>query len=163
MKLTDIQVKTKISISITTPQRSFDLESEIEELSDYERKILDKTIKQKGMFYTIIASVKEGDKVVGFPTGAGYSYAVSCSIGDKYYSWEPVLIKPVSEFGIDKLVHVVYIDSENTNFKLTGKVVSITELSPKKYLVGCKFLNKSAAVDKYVSQKQIERARDRRK
>lgn len=131
-------------------------------------------------------SVKEGDKVVGFPTGAGYSYAVSCSIGDKYYSWEPVLIKPVkrpirgilkdlsstgmgvivadvSEFGIDKLVHVVYIDSENTNFKLTGKVVSITELSPKKYLVGFKFLNKSAAVDKYVSQKQIERARDRRK
>lgn len=74
-----------------------------------------------------------------------------------------VIVADAGEFHIERIVHALYIDSDSTNFNMTGKVVSITEISPGKVLVGCKFLNRSQAIEKYVSQKQIERARDRRR
>lgn len=73
-----------------------------------------------------------------------------------------VIVADASDFHLERIVHVQYIDDEKTVFNLTGKVVSVTEISPAKILIGCAFVAKSQAVERYVSQKQIERAKERK-
>lgn len=73
-----------------------------------------------------------------------------------------VIVADASDFHLERIVHVQYIDKEKTVFNLTGKVVSVTEISPAKILIGCAFVGKSQAIERYVSQKQIERAKDRK-
>lgn len=73
-----------------------------------------------------------------------------------------VIVADASDFHLERIVHVQYIDADKTIFNLTGKVVSVTEISPAKILIGCAFVGKSQAVERYVSQKQIERAKERK-
>lgn len=73
-----------------------------------------------------------------------------------------VIVADASDFHLERIVHVQYIDDEKTVFNLTGKVVSVTEISLAKILIGCAFVAKSQAVERYVSQKQIERAKERK-
>lgn len=222
MRLVDIPESTIINISIVTPQKNIELSSTVEHLSDYEKKMLNKNFVNKNIYYVPLKLIVENDKTVGFPTDEGYFYSVGCSINEKYYSWNNVLIKTAklngklyhlvlssldvpstnrrnayrlwigekinlsiglgkelktailkdlsaigmgiitnenTDLSVGKTLHVKYTDLDGVNFNLTGKIVNITEIGINKFLIGCQFLNRSEAINKYVSQKQIERAK----
>lgn len=106
----------------------------------------------------------------------GKEVDISLGLGGKKYR---AILKDLSATGMGVLVsdgtkckvgtsmHVLYIDRDteaekDVTFNLTGKIVNVVELSEGKWLVGCRFAESSPAIEKYVSKKQYEKARENR-
>lgn len=106
----------------------------------------------------------------------GKEVDMTLGLGGKKYR---AILKDLSATGMGVLVsdgtkckqgtsmHVLYIDRDadsdkEVTFNLTGKIINVVELSEGKWLVGCKFAESSPAIEKYVSKKQFEKARESR-
>ena len=106
----------------------------------------------------------------------GKEVDMTLGLGGKKYR---AILKDLSATGMGVLVsdgtkckqgtsmHVLYIDRDTDNdkdvtFNLTGKIINVVELSEGKWLIGCKFAESSPAIEKYVSKKQFEKARESR-